>query len=102
MKWQQPNERGQPVTNYELVWDNGLGGVPRSLVLQTDSQTFTASTLNVISDLTDGANYLFAVRAKNSIGWGSYSEPTTVMAAAAPSKVPTPVVIQASAAAITI
>jgi hypothetical protein len=45
---------------------------------------------------------LFAVRAKNAIGWGSYSEPTTVMAAAAPSKVPTPVVIQASAAAITI
>lgn len=85
-----------------MVWDTGLGGIPRSVIATLDSNVFSVSTTEVMPDLVDGANYLFAVRAENSIGWGSYSASTTLMAASKPGKPNAPTVIQASSASITI
>jgi hypothetical protein len=102
VKWHIPNSRGQPVTGFEVVWDAGLGGVPRTVLATLGSNVFSASTSIVIPDLVDGANYLFAVRALNSLGYGAYSDASTFMAATVPGKPSVPTVIQASAASITI
>lgn len=66
------------------------------------SNVFSASTNIVIPDLVDGANYLFSVRAMNSLGYGAYSDASTFMAASVPGKPSAPTVVQASAASITI
>lgn len=79
-----------------------MGGVPRTVLETVDSNTFSASTTAVIPDLVDGANYLFSVRAQNSLGYGAYSAPSTFMAASVPAKPNSPTVIQASAATITV
>jgi hypothetical protein len=78
------------VIAFELNWDAGLGGTPITLLTQVNSNVFEASTDQVIADLTDGANYLFSVRALNDIGWGPYSTSATFMAASVPVKPTTP------------
>jgi hypothetical protein len=82
--------------NYELSWDAGLGGTPRTVLALLGSNVLSGSTSIVVPDLIDGANYMFAVRAKNSLGFGAYSSSVTLLAASVPNKPATPTVLQAS------
>lgn len=72
------------------------------MIATVDSNVYSASTSLVLPDLVDGANYLFAVRASNSVGWGAYSASSTYMAASVPGKPSAPNIVQASSASITI
>jgi predicted phage tail protein len=102
VKWLAPDDRGQPVTHYELNWDEGTGDSPRSVLATVGSNVFSQSTSVLVPDLTDGANYKFAVRAQNAEGFGPYSASTTLMAATQPSKPLTPTILSASSASISI
>ena len=55
-----------------------------------------------MADLVDGYNYMFSVRALNSIGYSAYSEPATFLAASVPSKPSAPVIVQATSSSISI
>jgi len=96
VQWLAPDNRGQPILNYELNWDAGLGGTPRTVLALLGNNVLSGSTSILVSDLTDGANYMFAVRAKNSLGFGAYSNSVTLLAASVPSKPALPTILQAS------
>jgi hypothetical protein len=81
VQWTQPDDRGLSVTNYELNWDAGLGGTPRTILALLGNNVFSASTSITTADLIDGANFMFAIRARNSLGYGAYSSSVTLMAA---------------------
>jgi hypothetical protein len=63
---------------------------------------FTISTAVGVPDLTDGANYMFSVRAKNALGFGSFSSSITIMAASPPGKPIKPTILSASQVSISI
>ena len=96
MQWEAPDDRGLPVTNYELDWDAGLGGTPRTILALLSNNVFSVSTSISVADLNDGANYMFSVRAKNAQGFGAYSASTTIMAASVPGKPIAPSILSAS------
>ena len=102
MTWSEPDDRGLPITNYELNWDAGLGGTPRTILALLGNNVFSASTSITTADLTDGANFMFSVRAKNALGFGAYSSSVTLMAASVPGKPVTPTIRSASSASISI
>lgn len=52
--------------------------------------------------MVPGANYIFAIRAINSLGFSPYGQSATFMAAGVPAQPATPTVISASSAAISI
>lgn len=56
----------------------------------------------MVADLVDGKNYIFAVRARNTQGFGPYSPATTLMAASVPGKPAAPTLLSASSASISI
>jgi titin len=72
---------GTPITSYSLEWDQGGAGfVP----LIGDPTPDTSLSYVVSSGLTQGASYVFRLRALNVIGWGSRGPTLTVI----PSSVP--------------
>jgi hypothetical protein len=91
-----------PITNYELNWDAGLGGTPRTILALMGNNVFSTSTSVTVADLNDGANYMFSVRAKNALGFGAYSASTTLMAASVPGKPGAPSILSASSVSISI
>ena len=88
--------------NYEVFWDSGNGGDPRTPLTTTSNAVFEASTTLVIADLTDGGTYRFAVRAVNSIGESLYSDTLSVIAATVPGTPTAPSIVSASSASIQI
>lgn len=69
--WQAPEDDGHaPVTQYEVQWSaNGVSGWSRV--------GSTADTTLLHSGLVAGATYFYQVRARNSAGWGPWSQPPT-------------------------
>lgn len=96
VQWLAPDNRGQPILSYELNWDAGLGGTPRTVLALLGNNVLSGSTTILVPDLIDGTNYMFAVRARNTLGFGAYSGSVTLLAASAPSKPATPTILSAS------
>ena len=88
--------------NYEVLWDSGNGGNPRTPLTTTSNTVFEASTTHATADLTDGSTYRFAVRAVNSIGESLYSDTLSVIAATVPGTPSTPSIVSASSASLQI
>jgi hypothetical protein len=84
VQWSSPDGRGLPITNFELNWDAGFGGTPRTVLSLFGNNVFSGSTTIAVADLADGANFMFAIRAKNLLGFGAYSSATTIIAASVP------------------
>lgn len=100
--WVAPDSRGLPIVNFEVNWDAGLGGQPRTVISTVGNNVFYASTSLQPQTLIGGANYIFAIRAINSLGFSPYGSSATFMAAAVPAQPGTPTVSSASSASISI
>jgi hypothetical protein len=82
-----PTNGYSEVVSYALEWDQGNGIWAELTGLTTDSLSLTYS---VVQGVVPGNKYLLRVRARNSIGWGPYSEPLEIKAATWP-EIPTAV-----------
>ena len=91
-----------PIINFEVNWDGGNGGQPRTVITTVGNNVFYASTSLQPQQLISGANYIFAIRAINSLGPSPYGASATFMAAAVPVAPGTPTVSSASSASISI
>jgi hypothetical protein len=72
-----------PVLSYHLAWDSGSAGTTWTELVGA-STDYLLETYTVSAGVQAGASYRFKVRARNSLGWGSYSAETTVKAATVP------------------
>ena len=97
-----PDARGSPITNYDVYWDEGAGGDPRTLLTTTVSTSFSASTTQKIADLTDGQTYKFSLIARNAIGSSAYADTAAIIAATVPDIPATPTILAANSASIEI
>lgn len=77
---------GSAITAYNLQWDNGSGG-SSWVDLLGPSPASTVVTFTVSTGVVSGTSYMFRVRAANVYGWGSFSETSTVKAAAKPAQI---------------
>ena len=85
VSWSVPSSPCIAASSYEVQWRRSGGSSWSSRT--TSSRTYT------ISGLADGTTYEVRVRARNSIGWGSYSSPssaTTQQAVSVPGRVARP------------
>ncbi len=57
VQWVAPDDRGQPVTNYEVNWDAGYGGLPRNVLALVSSNVLQASTTLLVPNLIAGSYY---------------------------------------------
>ena len=73
----------QDILSYSLEYDQGNGNFISLIggVSQADS---LATTYTIDSDLTAGQSYMFRVVAKNTHGWGEYSDETEGIPASPP------------------
>ena len=75
------NTGGSPILSYELQWDQGTG-TWASLVGYNPYST--ATSFVTPSTLTTGNQYQFKYRAVNALGWGSFSNSVSLIAAGPP------------------
>jgi hypothetical protein len=82
-----PADGMSPVRSYGLEWDAGSSGAAWSALagLATD---YLLTSYTVSSGVVPGESYRFRVRARNGLGWGPYSDSTTVAAATRPAQTP--------------
>ena len=81
---------GLPIVSYHLEFDQGsgepTGGASwQSLVGDPSPSLLLAYTVSGAGVVTGGTTYQFRVRASNALGFGPWSDVTSVLAAAAPS-----------------
>ena len=69
VSWTAPDDRGSPITAYQVQYAPNDGGVSGWSNWRTDL-TGTATT---ITGLNAGTGYWVRVRARNAAGWGGYS-----------------------------
>jgi hypothetical protein len=80
LQWAPPvDDGGSPITDYQVMWDEGTGG----------SFVSAGSTLNHVDftpswEMTTGLEYKFKVRAVNYIGAGLESDVVTLISAGPP------------------
>lgn len=80
LTWDEPVDTGgDPIDDYEVFWDEGLGGSFVSLGLTGGSRTFTT-----MDGLTTGTMYKFKAKAVNFIGAGPESAIGVIIMAAPP------------------
>ena len=78
--WQAPADNGgTPITDYQVLWDAGIGGAFVSLGSSLNTTEFLPSY-----SLVTGSTYKFKVRALNYIGTGPESSSVSVIAASPP------------------
>jgi hypothetical protein len=85
-----PNNSGTPLLSYELLMDDGISGVFTSLTGFASNSMNTFFTVEGKGLVIKGRQHRFKYRAKNLVGWGPYSDPSSVLAAIHPSKPPRP------------
>ena len=83
-----PNNGGSPILSYELQIDDGKFGVFRSVIGFDSNSLFTVFTIT--KNIEKGSTYWLRYWAKNSIGWGPFSDEVVVLAATIPSRPPKP------------
>ena len=74
-----PDENGAPITSYELQMDDGFSGDFVSLIGYATNSKLTTFTVN--DSIYKGRLHTFKYRAKNDVGWGPFSDQTSVLAA---------------------
>ena len=90
--WTAPSDiGGTPITDYQVLWDAGLGGAFVSLGSSLNTLEFTPSYT-----LVTGYTYKFKVRALNYIGTGPNSLSVSIIAASTPDQPSTPSLYQAT------
>lgn len=100
VKYTTTGDNGSPIISYELQMDDGNGGDYTSLI--GFSSQYLKLWYVVTSNITKGTTYRFRVRALNSVGWGSFSDPAYILAAQVPKKPAPPVFVSSSSSSITI
>lgn len=103
--WQEPADNGgTPVTDYQIMWDNGQGSGMSMLASSTSGPVTQWTTTGTVSaaDLLDGVLYRFSVIAVNAIGAGSTSEVIGIYAAEVPDAPEAPTLVSQASNAITI
>jgi len=68
VKWDTPDDQGDPITSFEVGMDNGWFGTPMQSAVNT-----TDTTATVQDNLVPASSYNFEVRAYNGVGAGSWS-----------------------------
>jgi len=79
------------ITSYNLQWDAGTNGAQWFDILGEEGFPSLGLTYIQVS-VTAGTQYQFKVRAANALGWGQYSLPATISAAAQPDSPDAPTV----------
>jgi len=78
VSWDAPSsDGGSALTAYKLYWDQGLGGLPLTLIV-TNSASIRFYT---IDGLTKAHSYIFKVLAVNAVGDGPATASLTLLAA---------------------
>jgi hypothetical protein len=96
-----PNARGSPVLAIQLAMDDGLGG-DFVTVLGADEAVWTLHT-SYTASVVKGREYRFRCRARNSIGWSTWSSPDGyIRAAVVPAKPEAPSLISATSTTISL
>jgi len=95
-----PENNGSPIISYELQMDDGISGDFTSLVGASSNSMQT--TFQVTGLIIKGRQHRFKYRAKNSVGWGPFSEESAVLAARVPDKPPQPLFLSFASGVLTI
>jgi hypothetical protein len=92
IEWTAPSDNGGTViTDYQVLWDAGLGGAFVSLGSSSNTLQFTPSYT-----LVTGYTYKFKARALNYIGTGPESSSVSIIAAASPDEPASPTLYSAT------
>jgi hypothetical protein len=83
-----PDNGGSPIISYELVIDDGMSGSFRSLVGLSAESLLT--TFTVTEGIIKGRQHRLKYRARNTVGWGQYSDSAFVLAATVPDRAERP------------
>jgi hypothetical protein len=85
-----PNNGGTPIISYELQIDDGRSGLFKSVNGYSADSMLLEFTIKE-TDIMKGTQHRIRYRSKNVIGWGAFSDETTVLAASKPNAPPKPV-----------
>jgi hypothetical protein len=99
--WTAPaDDGGSDITSYELTMDNGSGGSYTSQVGY--SSQYLKLYYTATSNITEGSYYRFKYRAKNIVGWSSYSPVAYILAATIPTAPPAPTYVSSTSTTISL
>ena len=71
LTWSPPNDNGATITNYLVHWGPSGGAHPCNPTLSYDFNCFSAGAItspHLVTGLTNGTDYIFAVFSENSVG----------------------------------
>jgi hypothetical protein len=92
IQWSEPADNGgTPITDYQILWDEGLGGSFVNLGSTLNQQEFTPE-----EDLITGDTYRFKIKAVNYMGTGSESDVISLISASVPDAPEKPFLYQAT------
>ena len=83
VSWSAPDDGGSAITDYDVAYSNDI------VFIRWEPDVTSTSRSTTITGLTNGYSYPVKVRAKNSVGWGLWSDAvarTPVAAASVPGK----------------
>mmetsp|Transcript_9442 Transcript_9442/g.8983 ORF Transcript_9442/g.8983 Transcript_9442/m.8983 type:complete len:215 (+) Transcript_9442:523-1167(+) len=73
-----PGNGGATLSSYHLQWDSGTSGVTWTTLIGLSPYS-TALTYTLTTGVSAGQSYQFRVRVKNALGWGDYSDSTSIL-----------------------
>ena len=82
--WVEPADNGDAITDYDVQYRAGNSGQ------WTDANYTGTGTSTTIASLTNGTSYQVQVRARNSVGWGGWSDSASDTPAAQAPDAPAP------------
>ena len=83
-----PHNNGSPIISYELAMDDGVTGNYVSILGLAVNTLLTQKTIDI--NIIKGRRHRIKYRARNSVGWGPYSNEALVLAASRPDAPPKP------------
>lgn len=98
IQWTAPTDNGgTPITDYTVMWDQGLGGIFVTLGSSQNQLTYT-----VMQQLVTDRAYRFQVRATNYIGDGPLSNAGAIISASLPDTPAPPTILASTGNQITL
>jgi hypothetical protein len=79
-----PNNGGSPIISYEVQMDDGKNGIFTSIIGFNSNSLLTVYIVD--KSIIKGRRHRFRYRAKNIVGWGSFSDDSFILAATVPSR----------------
>jgi hypothetical protein len=92
LSWSHPLNNAQQFSTtfagytYEVEFDNGLGGNSYVVIGSTPNNSY------IVTNINPSLTYSFRVRAKNSCGYGGYSQPSVGQGVTPPGRLDRPTV----------